>query len=110
MRHGTVCRPRVSLPGVEIRVSTVRVDRSDLTADELIGLNVHALMIGYGLTDEDLADALGLTRRQVNRLLAGRHGWDAFHVFQLGEFFGVAPESLVDAQPPAQIWIVFAAA
>jgi addiction module HigA family antidote len=59
-----------------------------------------------GITQDELAHRLGVSRRRVNELVKGRRGISADTALRLGMLFGTGPDIWLDLQ---QAWDVYQA-
>lgn len=61
---------------------------------DVIGHNLESLRSSRGLSQEQLAEALDVSRAQVNRIEQGHHSPRAELLFAIAEYFGVPVDSL----------------
>jgi transcriptional regulator with XRE-family HTH domain len=75
----------------------VTVDVEDRVCDLYahIGQKVREARKGYGLTQVDLADAVGMTRSSIANLEAGRQRIPVHLLVWIGEILGVSPRDLL---------------
>lgn len=57
-----------------------------------------------GLTQEQLARGLGVTRRRVNEIINGRRGITADTAIRLGRFFGMSAQFWLNLQQNLDFW------
>lgn len=56
------------------------------------------------LSQGELADAVGVSRRTVNEVLTGRRSMSIDLAYRLGRFFGVSPGLLIRMQEAVDVW------
>ena len=58
----------------------------------------------FGLTQEELARTLGVTRRTINQIVNGRRGISADMALRLGQFTRTSPEMWMNLQNAIDLW------
>lgn len=67
--------------------------------DVLVGQRVRQLRLELGLTQTQLADAIGVTFQQVQKYERGANRISASKLWRIADRLGVSPSSLVSALP-----------
>ena len=72
---------------------------SEDDTDVLVGQRVRQLRLELGLTQTQLADAIGVTFQQVQKYERGANRISASKLWRIADRLGVSPSSLVSALP-----------
>ncbi|MEM6491507.1 MAG: helix-turn-helix transcriptional regulator [Pseudomonadota bacterium] len=75
--------------------------RGPVDEDKILGARVRARRIALGLSQKDLAEALGVTFQQVQKYESGSNRISAFSMFRLSTLLGMAIERVFDGLDPA---------
>ena len=70
----------------------------ELEFNSIVGKNIRYLRKLKKLTQQEIADAVGVACQQVSKYEKGMNGCSAFRLHQLAKFFGVSMEVLADPQ------------
>jgi addiction module HigA family antidote len=62
------------------------------------------LLPQFGLSQGELADAIGVSRRTVNEVLTGKRGLSLDMAYRLGRLFGISPGLLIRMQEAVDVW------
>ncbi|WP_348967337.1 helix-turn-helix domain-containing protein [Alloscardovia omnicolens] len=62
---------------------------------DTVSMNLKILLMVRSLKQEDLAEALGISRPAVSQKITGKHPWSLGDIEKASEFFNVEPEALV---------------
>ena len=62
------------------------------------------LLPQFGLSQGELADAIGVSRRTVNEVLTGKRGLSVDMAYRLGRLFGISPGLLIRMQEAIDVW------
>lgn len=75
--------------------------RGPVDEDKVLGARVRARRIALGLSQKDLADALGVTFQQVQKYESGSNRISAFAMYRLATLLGMTLERVYDGLDPA---------
>ncbi|MFQ6018124.1 MAG: HigA family addiction module antitoxin [Kiloniellaceae bacterium] len=64
----------------------------------------RGLLEDYGLTQQEVADALGVSRRSVNQLVNGKRAVTAVMALRLGKLTKTSPEFWLNLQMAVDLW------
>jgi len=64
-------------------------------ARQRVAANVRAELARAGMNQTDLAKAMGISRQNASQRLLGRSAFKAEEIIQIGQWLGVAPETLL---------------
>ena len=65
---------------------------------------LHEFVVPLGLTQKQLADALGITRIRVNEIIRGKRGVTTDTAFRLSRFFGTTVDFWMGLQADVDMW------
>ena len=85
------------MPGTETRRRSRRRRRENLTADQLVADQIRALRDRRGISQQQLADALGWTQSIVARIESGQRTISVSELLQISWALDVAPVHLLAA-------------
>jgi transcriptional regulator with XRE-family HTH domain len=88
--------PEVTKRVVELRKTTATTRRAG-RPDELIGKRIRALRIEAGITQEELADRIGLSSQQLQKYEAGANRVSVSRLLDISEVLGVDIATVVSA-------------
>jgi len=64
----------------------------------------HEFLIPLGMSQKQLADAIGITRVRVNEVILGKRAITPDTAFRLGQFFNTSPEFWIGLQTDVDMW------
>ena len=75
--------------------------RGPVEADRTIGARVRARRAALGLSQKEIAEALGVTFQQVQKYESGSNRISAFAMYRLTNFLGIPIEAVFDGLDPS---------
>lgn len=75
--------------------------RGPVEEDKTLGARVRARRIALGLSQKDIADALGVTFQQIQKYESGANRISAFAMYRLSTLLGMTLERVFDGLDPA---------
>lgn len=73
---------------------------------QLLGRRVRLLRVMQSMTQDDLAEATGMSRSFVSLIEHGTHGVDVVRILRLAAVFGIPPAALFSPEPDGRRWLV----
>lgn len=64
----------------------------------------HEFLIPLGMSQKQLADAIGITRVRINEVILGKRAITPDTAFRLGQFFNTSPEFWIGLQTDVDMW------
>ena len=64
----------------------------------------HEFLIPLGMSQKQLADAIGITRVRINEVILGKRAITPDTAFRLGQFFNTSPDFWIGLQMDVDMW------
>lgn len=64
----------------------------------------HDILLEFNLTQQKLAQALGVSRRTINEIIKGKRAITADMALRLGKFTKTSPETWLNLQNTVNLW------
>lgn len=64
----------------------------------------HEFLIPLGMSQKQLADAIGITRVRINEVILGKRAITPDTAFRLGQFFNTSPDFWIGLQTDVDMW------
>ncbi len=77
-------------------------DRKPVHPGEIIR---YEYLVPYKMTQQQLADAIGVTRVRVNEIILGKRSVSTDTAYRLAKFFNTTPDFWINLQVNLDMWI-----
>jgi antitoxin HigA-1 len=64
----------------------------------------HEFLLPFGITQQQLADAIGVTRVRINEIILGKRSLTTDTAFRLAKYFNTSPDFWITLQKNVDMW------